>query len=150
MKAGLLMTCSGILKVTWCNVVLVALLYSLILIVNIQFKVGAYTWRCLFVGVLLLLFLVETACRINLVASYNCSILFVTRGIPIPCVSKMRAERMSAIGKELAKGEYHIVVLEEVRQRVFPCGLPCSLLMWSPLYRRWFCPNCSNEILATK
>lgn len=48
--------------------------------------------------------------------TYN--IVFVTRGIPIPGVSKMRAERMVAIGKELAKGEYHIVVLEEVRQRV--------------------------------
>ncbi|KAK7106885.1 putative neutral sphingomyelinase [Littorina saxatilis] len=35
-------------------------------------------------------------------------------GIPIPGISKMRAQRMEAIGRELAKGEYHIAVLEEI------------------------------------
>ena len=47
--------------------------------------------------------------------SYICAVLkCIFRGIPVPIVCKNRAERISAIGKELAKGEYDIAVLEEV------------------------------------
>ena len=42
--------------------------------------------------------------------------LHVTRGVPVPTACKLRKERMIAIGVELAKAEYDIVLLQEVCQ----------------------------------
>ena len=41
-------------------------------------------------------------------------LIYICRGIPIPGICKLRADRMVAIAEELAKGEFHIAVLEEV------------------------------------
>lgn len=39
---------------------------------------------------------------------------FLDRGVPVPFVCKMRPQRILAIAKELSKGQYDIVVLQEV------------------------------------
>ncbi|KAL8614667.1 hypothetical protein ACOMHN_051119 [Nucella lapillus] len=55
-------------------------------------------------------------------------------GIPIPGISKMRSKRIQAIGQELAKGDYHIAVLEEIWSKgdyKLLCGDICQALPYS-------------------
>ena len=44
--------------------------------------------------------------------NWNYGCMIISRGVPF--VAQQRPERMEAIGKELAKGEYDIVLLQEV------------------------------------
>ncbi|XP_076466895.1 putative neutral sphingomyelinase [Babylonia areolata] len=55
-------------------------------------------------------------------------------GIPIPGISKMRSKRIQAIGEELSKGYYDIVVLEEIWSKgdyKRLCGHICQALPYS-------------------
>ena len=50
----------------------------------------------------------------NVFCPLNKCVMFFSRGVFTPLACQFRSERIAAIGKELSKAEYDIVLLQEV------------------------------------